>query len=52
MKVVEPYRFTAEAIVHAVARLRSERPVGALTPSQALGKDFVLEIPGGERRVS
>ena len=51
VKVVEPYRFTAEAILRAVGRALTEKPVGALTPSQAFGVDFVLEIGGSERMV-
>lgn len=40
----------ALASVRAVERVPGERPVGALTPSQAFGADFVLEIEGTVRR--
>jgi short subunit dehydrogenase-like uncharacterized protein len=49
LETVEAYRFTAEAGVLAVERLLAERPIGALTPSQALGIDFVLQIAGTRR---
>lgn len=50
LDTVEAYRFTALASVRAVERVLDERPVGALTPSQAFGADFVLEIEGTVRR--
>lgn len=45
----EPYRFTALAGVHVVERLLARPLSGALTPAQAFGADFVLEIDGSER---
>jgi hypothetical protein len=44
LETVEPYRFTAEAVVLALEQVIAQRPVGALTPSAALGVDFVLGI--------
>lgn len=40
----EAYRFTALAAVRAVERTLETRPKGMLTPAQAFGADFVLEI--------
>jgi short subunit dehydrogenase-like uncharacterized protein len=51
LEVIEPYRFTAEAVVRAAERIIAERPVGALTPSQAFGTDFPLEIEGTTRAI-
>lgn len=45
----EGYHFTALAGVRAVERVFEERPRGAVTPAQAFGADFVLEIPGTKR---
>jgi short subunit dehydrogenase-like uncharacterized protein len=45
----EAYQLTAYAAVRAVERVIAENPVGALTPSQALGPDFILELPGVAR---
>lgn len=49
LETVEPYRFTALSGVHCVERLLANRPTGALTPAQAFGADFVLEIDGTHR---
>jgi short subunit dehydrogenase-like uncharacterized protein len=49
LETVEPYRFTAEAGVRAVEQTLDYHPVGALTPAQAFGVDFVLDIPGTVR---
>ncbi len=46
----EPYLFTAKVGVRVVeALLGARREGGALTPSQALGVDFPLQIPGTRR---
>jgi short subunit dehydrogenase-like uncharacterized protein len=45
----EGYEFTAQAAVPVVERVLQEKPAGALTPSQAFGPDFVLEIAGSQR---
>jgi short subunit dehydrogenase-like uncharacterized protein len=44
LETAEAYQFTAEAAVAAVRRVLVDRPVGALTPSQAFGADFVLGL--------
>ncbi|HEY5648023.1 MAG TPA: saccharopine dehydrogenase NADP-binding domain-containing protein [Nitrospiria bacterium] len=49
LETSEAYRFTAEAAVRAVERILEKNPAGALSPSEALGVDFVLEIPGTRR---
>lgn len=49
MSTAEPYQFTARAGVRMVERVLSERPTGALTPAQAFGVDFALEIEGTRR---
>jgi short subunit dehydrogenase-like uncharacterized protein len=46
----EPYQFTALAAARIAERILEERPTGALTPAQALGAGFVLEIPGVFRK--
>ncbi len=49
LETVEPYRFTALSGVHIVEKLLATRPSGALTPAQAFGANFVLEIDGTRR---
>ena len=53
LETAEAYQFTAEAAVAAVMQVvarsapnrpPADLPVGALTPSQAFGADFVLEV--------
>lgn len=45
LETVEAYRLTAIAGIRAVEHVLAKRPRGALTPSQAFGTDFVLEMP-------
>jgi short subunit dehydrogenase-like uncharacterized protein len=45
----EGYELTAQASVHSVERVLETKPVGLLTPSQAFGPDFVLELPNVQR---
>jgi short subunit dehydrogenase-like uncharacterized protein len=49
MKTIDSYSFTAKAAVRSVEKLFSDRIVGVLTPAQAFGANFVLEIPGIRR---
>jgi len=49
LETLEAYQFTAVAGVRCVAKIFSLQPVGALTPSQAFGVNFVLEIEGTRR---
>lgn len=49
LETLEPYRFTAVAGVLAVECILRDRPVGALSPAQALGADFVLRVEGTRR---
>ena len=49
LETVEAYRFTAEAGVRCIEHLLANELAGALTPAQAFGPDFVLEIPGTMR---
>lgn len=49
LETVEPYRFTALAGVRCVEQVLDTRPAGALTPAQAFGADFVLQIEGTRR---
>lgn len=44
------YTFTAHSAVRAVETTLSQRPVGALPPALAFGKDFVLQVPTVRRR--
>lgn len=46
LDTVEAYRLTAEASIMAVERVLAGGITGALTPAQAFGPDFVLDIPG------
>ncbi|HSW82371.1 MAG TPA: saccharopine dehydrogenase NADP-binding domain-containing protein [Usitatibacter sp.] len=41
----EGYRLAASAALHAVEQFFAKRPVGALTPAQAFGRDFALSLP-------
>lgn len=45
----EGYQFTAVSSVLAVERILATQLAGALTPAQAFGADFLLEIPGTRR---
>ena len=49
MNVQEPYRYTAAAVVNAVERFVDHPPSGILTPTEAFGVDFALEVPGTVR---
>ena len=49
LETMEAYRFTGEAGVRCVEHVLAQRPCGALTPAQAFGADFVLEIPETKR---
>ncbi len=49
IETVEVYRFTAEIGVRCVEKVLELQPIGALTPSQAFGADFVLEVEGTKR---
>ncbi|HEY4715760.1 MAG TPA: saccharopine dehydrogenase NADP-binding domain-containing protein [bacterium] len=49
LEILETYEFTAVAGVRTVEKVFELNPTGALTPSQAFGKDFVLEIEGTKR---
>jgi short subunit dehydrogenase-like uncharacterized protein len=50
LDTVDGYALTAESAVLALEKVADRRPVGALTPAQAFGADFVLEIGGSVRR--
>jgi len=49
MEVAEGYEFTYLAAVRAVEKVLEKKPKGALSPAQALGVDFILDIPGTVR---
>jgi short subunit dehydrogenase-like uncharacterized protein len=49
LSTLEGYTFTVESSLLAIERVLAQRPVGALTPAQAFGADFVLEVPGTQR---
>jgi short subunit dehydrogenase-like uncharacterized protein len=49
METCEAYRYTAEISVRAVEKVVEWHPIGALTPSQAFGADFALEVEGTVR---
>ncbi|MCA9735122.1 MAG: saccharopine dehydrogenase NADP-binding domain-containing protein [Deferribacteres bacterium] len=46
LQTCETYKFTAIAAVNAVESVLDGKLSGALTPAQAFGEDFVLQIPG------
>lgn len=50
LDTVDGYALTAESAVLALEKIAERRPVGALTPAQAFGADFVLEVGGTVRR--
>jgi short subunit dehydrogenase-like uncharacterized protein len=49
LETMEAYQLTAVAGLRCVIKMLAERPVGALTPAQAFGADFILEIEGSKR---
>ena len=49
LETMETYRFTAVASVRAVERVLTGNLAGALTPAQAFGPDFVLELGETQR---
>jgi short subunit dehydrogenase-like uncharacterized protein len=49
LETTEGYRFTALAAVRGVERVLDGSYQGALTPAQAFGADFVLDIPTTKR---
>jgi short subunit dehydrogenase-like uncharacterized protein len=49
LDTLEPYKFTAVAAVSAVERVLAGDLRGALTPAQAFGADFVLDVPSTRR---
>lgn len=49
LETLEGYQFTLVAGVRAVERVLDDAPVGALSPAQVLGADFVLDLPGTRR---
>lgn len=49
LETAEGYEFTARAALPVIERVLDNAPQGALTPAQAFGTDFVLEIEGTRR---
>jgi len=49
LETVEAYQFTAVAGIRSVERVLAGDLRGALSPAQAFGADFVLEIEGTAR---
>jgi short subunit dehydrogenase-like uncharacterized protein len=49
LETIEAYQFTAVAGIGSVERVLEGNIRGALTPAQAFGADFVLEIEGTQR---
>lgn len=49
LETIDGYAFTAESVVLAIERVGRGGLSGTLTPSQAFGDDFVLEIRGSKR---
>jgi short subunit dehydrogenase-like uncharacterized protein len=50
LETVEAYQFTVLAALNAVEHVFQHHPSGALTPAQAFGADFVLEVAQTIRR--
>jgi short subunit dehydrogenase-like uncharacterized protein len=49
LESLEAYRLTAEAGVRTIEKLLENPKTGALSPAQAFGMDFILEIPDTRR---
>jgi short subunit dehydrogenase-like uncharacterized protein len=49
LSTLDGYTFTVESSLLAIERVLAERPVGALTPAQAFGADFVLAVSNTQR---
>ncbi len=49
LESAEGYEFTKLAAVRCVEQVLDRKLSGSLTPSQAFGADFVLQIPGSKR---
>lgn len=49
LETPEVYAFTAQIGILAVERVLEYQPIGALSPSQAFGMDFALEVAGTKR---
>jgi short subunit dehydrogenase-like uncharacterized protein len=49
LELGEGYHFTAASSVQAVEHVLRDHPLGALTPAQAFGADFALNIEGVRR---
>lgn len=49
LETLEGYLFTAKSSLLSVEAVLRSRPVGALTPSLAFGKDFIMQVPGTMR---
>lgn len=49
LEAPETYRFTALSCLASVEEVLRLKPVGALTPALAFGKDFVMKIDGVKR---
>ncbi len=49
LETAEGYAFTAQAAMPVIERVLEDPPIGALTPAQAWGADFVLTIAGTRR---
>ncbi|MBI1255868.1 MAG: saccharopine dehydrogenase [Chloroflexi bacterium] len=50
LETIEAYQLTILAAVNAVERVFADAPVGALTPAQAFGADFIMQIPQTTRQ--
>jgi short subunit dehydrogenase-like uncharacterized protein len=49
LETLEGYLFTAKSSLLSVEAVLNTRPMGALTPSLAFGKDFIMQVPGTRR---
>lgn len=49
LETIEAYQFTCLAAPYVIDHIAQTNPVGALSPAQALGTDFVLRVPGSKR---
>ena len=50
LETLEAYEFTTQAAVNAVEHIFEAHPSGALSPAQAFGADFVLQVKGTIRK--
>lgn len=49
LETLEPYQYTAKVALLVIEKVAELHPIGALTPAQAFGMDFTLEVEGTQQ---